>query len=142
MREENGRREMMADDLIGQGWAFPLHIDAQGGLAMTSAFNELEQAMRIVLSTAPGERLMRPNFGCRLHELVFAPNNSHTAARARRYVVEALGMWEPRVRVTGVDVQPDPQDATCLLIQIAYEVKATHDRRSLVHPFYLIPDEE
>lgn len=84
---------------------------------------------------------MRPTFGCRLQDLVFAPNNSHTAAQARRLVEEALGMWEPRINVTRVDVNPDPHETNCLLIDIAYEVKATHDRRSLVYPFYLIPEE-
>jgi hypothetical protein len=84
---------------------------------------------------------MRPNFGCRLHELVFAPNNSHTAASARRYVEEALGMWEPRIRVTRVEVRPDPSETSRMLIYIDYEVKNTHDQRSLVYPFYLIPEE-
>lgn len=131
----------MSNDIVGRGWAFPPRINAQGGLALTSEFNELDQAIRIVLGTAPGQRVMRPNFGCRLHELVFAPNNSQTAARARRYVQEAIGMWEPRVRTLQVDVRPDPEDPACLLIQVEYEVKATHDRRSLVYPFYLIPEE-
>ena len=69
------------------------------------------------------------------------PNNSHTAVLARRYVEEALGMWEPRVNVTDVRTRPDPDNAARLLIEIEYEIKATHDRRSLVHPFYLIPGE-
>lgn len=131
----------MSNDIVGRGWAFPPRINAQGGLALTSEFNELDQAIRIVLGTAPGQRVMRPTFGCRLHELVFAPNNSQTAARARRYVQEAIGMWEPRVRTLQVDVRPDPEDPACLLIHVEYEVKATHDRRSLVYPFYLIPEE-
>ena len=131
----------MSNDIVGRGWAFPPRINAQGGLALTSEFNELDQAIRIVLGTAPGQRVMRPTFGCRLHELVFAPNNSQTAARARRYVQEAIGMWEPRVRTLQVDVRPDPEEPACLLIHVEYEVKATHDRRSLVYPFYLIPEE-
>ena len=108
---------------------------------MTHARNELTQAIYIILSTSPGQRVMRPTFGCRLHELVFAPNNSHTAAQARRYVEEALGMWEPRINVLNVVVAPDPKENNRLLIEIEYEAKATHDRRSLVHPFYLIPEE-
>jgi len=84
---------------------------------------------------------MRPTFGCRLHELVFAPNNSHTAAQARRFVEEALGMWEPRVNIMQVEVNPDLKENNRLLIEIQYEVKATNDRRSLVYPFYLIPME-
>jgi phage baseplate assembly protein W len=131
----------MAKEIVGQGWAFPPKIGPQGGLALTNERNEVDQAIHIILSTFPGQRVMRPTFGCRLHELIFAPNNSHTTAQARRYVEEALGMWEPRINVTRVDVRPDPQDTSRLLIEIEYEVKAIHDRRSLVYPFYLIPEE-
>jgi phage baseplate assembly protein W len=131
----------LSKEFTGIGWAFPPHIDPQGGLALTNERSEIDQAIQIILGTAPGQRVMRPTFGCRLHDLVFAPNNSQTAAQARRYVEEALGMWEPRIKVRSVEVQPDPQDYSRLLIQIEYETKATHDRRSLVHPFYLIPDE-
>jgi hypothetical protein len=131
----------MQEDIIGRGWVFPPKIDAQGKVALTSKRNEFEQAIQIILSTSPGQRVMRPNFGCRLHELVFAPNNSHTAASARRYVEEALGMWEPRIRVTRVEVRPDPSETSRMLIYIDYEVKNTHDQRSLVYPFYLIPEE-
>jgi phage baseplate assembly protein W len=132
----------MDEDIIGRGWAFPPKIDPQGGLALTSERSELEQSIQIILTTTPGQRVMRPTFGCRLQELVFAPNNSHTAAQARRYVEEALGMWEPRIRVDRVSVRPDPDDTSRLLVEIEYVVKTTHDQRSLVFPFYLIPGEE
>jgi phage baseplate assembly protein W len=131
----------MAEDIVGRGWVFPLRVDPTGGLALTNERNELVQSILIILSTSTGQRVMRPTFGCRLHELVFAPNNSHSAAQARRYVEEALGMWEPRITVLQVDVHPDPDADNRLMIEIEYEVKATHDRRSLVHPFYLIPEE-
>ncbi len=131
----------MPDEIVGRGWAFPIAMGPQGGIALTHERNEIEQAIRVILATSPGERVMRPTFGCRLHDLVFAPNNSHTAARARRYVEEALGMWEPRIRVTRIDVHPDTEETSRLIIEIQYEVKATHDRRSLVYPFYLIPEE-
>lgn len=84
---------------------------------------------------------MRPHFGCQLHELVFAPINIQTLAQARRYVEQALGMWEPRIRVNQVIVRPDPDETNRLLVEIEYEVKTTRDRRSLVYPFYLIPGE-
>jgi phage baseplate assembly protein W len=131
----------MAQDIVGSGWVFPPKIDAQGGLALTNEISELEQSMIIILTTSPGQRVMRTTFGCRLHELVFAPNNNQTAARARRFVEDALRMWEPRVTIVEVDARPDPDNAASLLIAIQYEVKATHDRRSLVHPFYLLPEE-
>ena len=129
------------NEIVGQGWAFPPHVDAQGSLALTNRYNELEQALRIILATAPGQRVMRPDFGCRLHELLFAPNNSQAAARAHRYVEEAIGRWEPRVRLLDLAVRPDPEDGARLLVEVEYEVKRTQDRRSLVYPFYLIPEE-
>ncbi|HUV91561.1 MAG TPA: GPW/gp25 family protein [Anaerolineales bacterium] len=131
----------MAIEIVGCGWTFPPQIDAQGGLSLTSERSELEQSIQIILRTIPGQRVMRPAFGCRLYELIFDPNNSHTAAQARRYVEEALGMWEPRINVTQVDMQTDDGDSNRLIINIDYEVKATHDQRSLVYPFYLIPEE-
>ena len=130
----------MASDIVGRGWAFPPRIGASGGLALTHDRNELDQAIHIILTTSPGERVMRPQFGCRLSELVFAPNNAQTAAEARRCVEEALGMWEPRIEVTEINVRPDARERERLLITIEYEVKATHDKRSLVYPFYLIPE--
>lgn len=133
----------MAQDITGRGWSFPPQISPQGGLSLTNERTELQQSIRIILSTSPGQRVMRPTFGCRLHELVFAPNNSHTAAKARRYVEEALGMWEPRIRVEGITVwsDEDGDGQSFLRIEIEYEIKATHDLRSLVYPFYLIPEE-
>ncbi len=131
----------MAEEIVGRGWGFPPHIGPQGGIALTHEHNEIDQAIHIILSTSPGERVMRPSFGCRLHDLVFAPNNSHTAARARRYVEEALGMWEPRISLLQVEVHQDSDQANRLIVEIQYEIKATHDRRSLVYPFYLIPEE-
>jgi len=131
----------MPEDIIGRGWAFPLKVDPQGGIALTSERDELEQSILIILGTSIGTRVMRPTFGSRLHELVFAPNNSNTAAQARRFVEEALGMWEPRIRVLEIDVHPHADQDNCLEIDITYQVKTTHDRRSLVYPFYLIPTE-
>jgi uncharacterized protein len=131
------------ETIVGRGWAFPLGVNARGMITLTNEKSEIEQAILIILSTPIGTRVMRPTFGSRLHELVFAPNNSQTSAQATRYVEEALAMWEPRIEVKEVDALPDPQDkdGTSLLIQIRYEIKATHDARSLVHPFYLIPGE-
>jgi phage baseplate assembly protein W len=132
----------MSQEIIGCGWAFPPQIDPRGRLALTYESNELVQSMEVILSTCHGERVMRPHFGCRLHELVFAPINSQTLAQAKRYVEQALGMWEPRIRVIQVKVSPDPEENNRLLVEIEYEVKTTRDRRSLVYPFYLIPGEE
>lgn len=132
----------MTNPIIGQGWHFPPMLDERGTIALTSDIDEIEQSIRIILSTAPGQRVMRPDFGCRIHELVFAPNNTTTAGVAGRYISEALGRWEPRIAVRQVEVEPDADDSACLTISIKYQVAATHSNRSLVYPFYLIPAEK
>ena len=131
----------MTNAIVGRGLTFPLGIGSQGGFGLTSTRSELDQAIEIILSTRPGERVMRPTFGSQLRDLTFEPNNSQTAARATRYVEEALAMWEPRIRVMDVAAAPSPNRHNCLMIDIRYEIKATNDRRSLVYPFYIIPDE-
>ena len=134
----------MSEQIIGRGWAFPPRVDPNGRIALTSNQDEIGEAIRIILSTTPGERVMRPTFGSRLHELVFAPMNHQTQALAQRYVEQALGMWEPRIQVRHVtiDVARDDQlGSSRLHIEIEYEIKATHDQRSLIYPFYLIPEE-
>ncbi len=132
----------MLNPIIGRGWHFPPMLDKRGTVALTSDETEIEQAIQIILGTAPGQRVMRPEFGCRIHELVFAPCNATTAGIAARYVAEALGRWEPRIEVQRVDAEPDPNDRSRLLISVEYRVLATHSNRSLVYPFYLIPEGE
>lgn len=131
----------MANPIIGSGWNFPPRLNERGTMALTADDNEIEQAIAIILGTVPGQRVMRPEFGCRIHELVFAPNNSATAGLAGRYVVEALGRWEPRIELQRVEASPDLDSPNQLLISIEYRVAATHSNRSLVYPFYLIPPE-
>lgn len=131
------------DLLIGRGWRFPVGVDATGGIGISSHAQEIEEAIAIVIGTSPGERVMRPAFGCRIHELVFAPNNPETVGLARRYVEEALGMWEPRISVESIDVSADSasRNAGRLNITVTYTIRSTKDRRSLVYPFYLIEPE-
>jgi phage baseplate assembly protein W len=141
-RRDNAQmREGAFGDLVGRGWAFPPALDQRGQIALVDGPTEIEQAIRIVLYTAPGQRVMRPEFGCRLHELVFAPNNSQTAGLAERYVREALGRWEPRIDLDQVRAMPDELNRALLTIEIKYRIKATHSSRSLVYPFYLLPEE-
>lgn len=102
---------------------------------------DIEQALRIILSTSTGERPMRPDFGCRIHELIFSPISAATTGLVAHYVEEALGWWEPRIEVREVDVAPDPDDPGRLRINIRYQIKASHQERSLVYPFYVIPEE-
>src|SRR5689334_837783 len=128
-------------DIIGAGWAFPVGIDSRGRLELSRREQDIEQAILLILLTPKGQRVMRPEFGCQIHDLMFAPNDATTAGLAAYYVEEALGMWEPRIHVKEVNARPDPENQGRLLIDISYEVKATHDSRSLVFPFYRIPEE-
>ncbi len=131
----------MAQDFLGTGWAFPVSVDAHGRIALARQERDIEKAIRIILLTPKGQRVMRPEFGCQVHDLIFASNDATTAGLAAYYVEDALGMWEPRIRVQEVIARPDPDQAGRLLIDISYEIKATHDSRSLVFPFYRIPGE-
>ena len=126
-------------DILGTGWSFPLGVDGRGGISLSNHERDIEESIRVILGTAKGERRMRPNFGCDVHTLVFAPNNATTWGLASHYVEEALGWWEPRIEVNEIDTHPDPEDTAQLLINIQYRVKATNDARNLVYPFFLVP---
>jgi Bacteriophage baseplate protein W len=129
----------MSDDFVGAGWAFPLHVSTNGSIALVRREQELEQAMRLILATYPGERPMRPDFGCRLRDFVFRPTNMETIAELINEVRIALLRWEPRVDIETVNVFPEPDDHATLYIDIQYTIKHTNDRRNLVFPFYTIP---
>jgi len=129
-------------DFLGVGWAFPVSVDARGRIALARQERDIEEAVQMILLTPKGQRVMRPDFGCRIHDLTFSPNDATTAGLAAYYVKEALGMWEPRIRVQDVSTSIDPRNASRLLVEIHYEIKASHDRRSLVFPFYSIPGEQ
>jgi uncharacterized protein len=131
----------VSDEIIGRGWSFPPRLDHRGRIATVGGEQEIEEAIRIILTTVPGQRVMRPEFGCRLQEIVFAPNNGQTAAMAERFVRQALARWEPRIQVEEVRAEPDPVDRALLLIRLRYTIKSSHASRSLVYPFYLIPEE-
>jgi uncharacterized protein len=128
-------------DFIGAGWAFPLATDATGGIALVTRQREIEEAIRIILCTAPGERPMRPEFGCRVHDHVFAPVNASTAGAIAQDVRSALQQWEPRIDLRDVLVTFDRADSGCLYIEVVYSIKGFNDPRNLVFPFYVIPDE-
>ncbi len=129
--------ENITTDILGTGFHFPFGVDARGGIAMTRQEQDIDESIRTILNTARGERPMRPMFGSRVHELVFAPSNATTWGLMQQYVEDALGWWEPRIEVLNVDVNADSDDASRLLVDILYKVKATSDKRTLVYPFYL-----
>jgi phage baseplate assembly protein W len=133
----------MNNSLIGKGWSFPPRPDGRGGIALSGDMTEIEQAINIILGTGLGERVMRPDFGCKIHDLAFAPINAHTLGLVQRYVEDAIGWWEPRVELMAVEVETDASMRAVgkLLIHIRYRVKGTEDERSLVYPFYTIGEE-
>ncbi|BDM71355.1 hypothetical protein HEK616_48420 [Streptomyces nigrescens] len=131
----------MTEQFVGSGWSFPLRIGPTGGIALVSGEREIEEAIRLVLATAPGERPMRPEFGCAIHDLVFAPVNEQTAGRIQHEVYVTLDRWEPRIEVTDVEVTAGT-DRSVLYIDIRYQIRGTNNPRSLVFPFYVIPSHE
>lgn len=127
-------------DFIGAGWAFPLGTDATGGVALVARDREIEQAIRLILGTARGERPMRPEFGCRIHDHVFGPANGATAGQIAYDVREALERWEPRIAVQTVGVSFDAVEHGRLYVDVGYVVEDSNDPRNLVFPFYVLPD--
>jgi hypothetical protein len=128
-------------DYIGSGFAFPLRVNVQGGLPLSSDTPNIEESILIILRTDLGERVYRPNFGSRLSELVFEPLNIQTLLLIRLYVEEALDMWEPRIILKEVRTDPDPVRGKVDII-IEYQPKNSPVTRSLVYPFYLSPSEK
>jgi phage baseplate assembly protein W len=132
----------MAREILGTGLAFPLGVDARGGIALVKEEADIDQAIAIILGTAPGERPMRPEFGCGVHDYVFDTIDASTVGQMEDAIRYAMFRWEPRIEVLGVDFDLSGVDRGELLIQIDYRVRATNALRNLVYPFYVIPAEE
>lgn len=135
----------MAKDLsktyLGTGLSFPMQVNSRGEIALVSGAKDIEQSIRIILGTRPGERVMRPTFGCKAHDLLFEIRDATTASLLKKYVLDALNFWEPRIQVLQVDVLLDDDLDGSLQVEISYEIKATHDVRSIVYPFFLENEE-
>ena len=128
-------------DIIGSGLAFPLGVDSRGAIALATGETDIEQAMSLILSTAPGERPMRPEFGCEVHDLIFDVIDAATTGKMELAVRKALDRWEPRVEVVNIDTDLSRMGDGELWVTISYIVRATNHLRNLVYPFYVIPDE-
>lgn len=124
-------------EFLGTGWAFPIGTDRSGGIALASDAEDIRQAIRIILGTSPGERVMRPDFGAGLYSLAFEPINTTTMALAKHHVEQALIRWEPRIDSITVKVTEEARLGK-LLIDIGYRVRATNVFYNLVYPFYLM----
>ncbi len=130
------------NEIIGSGLAFPLQVDRRGGIALARDETDIEQAIELILATAPGERPMRPEFGCGVHDFVFDSIDAGTVGKMVLAIREALDRWEPRVIVETVEFDLDGVDEGRLMIDIGYRVRVTNTMRNLVYPFYVIPAEE
>ncbi|HEX2981255.1 MAG TPA: GPW/gp25 family protein [Anaerolineaceae bacterium] len=127
---------------LGRGLRFPIGVNPLGCVELVDAEKDIEQSIQIILGTRPGERVMRPEFGCRAHDLEFEPRDAVLVSKIQDDVSEALAMWEPRIEV--IDVRPEIDDDTdgAVLVYIDYQIKSSHDERSIVFPFYIEQQEE
>ena len=129
-------------DFLGKGFRFPVSVNLNGGVSTSALEENVRQSIFIILGTAPGERIHRPQFGCRIHDLMFAPNNPLTAARAEIYCEEAIYKYEPRVSKVKCAALAKPDEPNRLDIRIEYVIAGKNDKRNLVFPFYLRHDDE
>ena len=129
-------------EIIGSGLAFPLQVDRRGGIALARDETDIEQAIELILGTAPGERPMRPEFGCGVHDFVFDSIDASTIGKMENAIRDALDRWEPRVIVETVEFDLTEVHDGKLIIDIGYRVRVTNTIRNLVYPFYVIPAEE
>ena len=125
-----------AKGFLGVGWKFPVQVDEATGRIKTSSYEEdIQEAIRIIIMTGQGERMMRPEFGCGLQEYVFAGMDYSTATQMRTAIQKALISWEPRI--TDVEVDVDAEADGRMMIRVAYVVRATNNPYNLVYPYYL-----
>ena len=127
----------MNRDFLGTGWRFPVRLDPKGGIAYSRQERDIEEAVWIILGTAKSERVMLPEFGCGIHDWVFAPVNPATLGQLEHDVSEALKTWEPRIEVLEVKVEEDEDEPHKVLIRVDYKVLSTNSYANLVYPFYL-----
>jgi len=122
---------------LGAGVAFPLRLDADGRIAINSLEDHVRQSILLILQTAKGERVMRPDFGAGLQTLVFSPVNAATAALVQHEVRDALVRFEPRIDILSVEVTSDQEEQNVLMINLQYRVRKTDTMFNLVYPFFL-----
>ncbi|MEO0443353.1 MAG: GPW/gp25 family protein [Pseudomonadota bacterium] len=124
-------------EFLGSGWKFPLQLNASGGLAISRYEQSIEESIYTILGTAKGERLMMPNFGCGMHEVVFAPNNPATITLVVDSTRKALVAHEPRIDVLTIAAETSKEQDNLLIIRINYRVRANNTIENLVYPFYI-----
>lgn len=127
----------MNRNLLGKGWSFPVVPDVQGRVKFSQHEKSIEESIRIILNTTPGERLMRPDFGCAINEMIFTPNTPQSITLAEHYITEAIIKWEPRVILKEVKGEPDKDNPVLVNIKIHYEIRSVNTFFNMVYPFYL-----
>jgi phage baseplate assembly protein W len=128
---------MRGSEFIGKGWRFPIQPDASGALSYSDGDSNVEQSLHILLMTALGERVMRPDFGCKAPRLVFSPGSLHYLRLLETTIREAVRDWEPRVDLDEVRAETVAGQETSVSVTIAYRVRSSNTRRNLVFPYYL-----
>jgi phage baseplate assembly protein W len=129
-------------EMLGAGLAFPLGVDNRASVALVRGEQDIDQAVQIILGTAPGERPMRPEFGCEVHDHLFDTIDAAMIGRLDAAIRAALDRWEPRIEITDIDYDLDRVGEGRLDVTIGYRIRATNSKRNLVYPFYVIPAEE
>lgn len=127
----------MNKEFLGSGWKFPISIDDNGNFALVSEDEDIKEAILIILNTSPGERLMRPEFGCGINNYVFSVINNSNLKLIEEEVEKALILYEPRILLEDIQVSVDESKGSKLIISIDYSVKSSNSRHNLVYPFYL-----
>ena len=128
----------MSKEFLGRGWKFPVAVNPlTGRIAMSEFENDIRESIRILIATAPRERLMRPDFGCGIHDLVFSSMSRITVGLFESRVREAITQWEPRVDIVKLEISTRDADRGKLEIDLTYLVRDTNTEFNLVFPFYL-----
>jgi len=127
----------MNKNFMGVGWKYPVYITIEGKIAKSEYEQDIKEAIWIILGTAKGERVMRPDFGCGIHDLVFTPINTATITLVENSVREALTIWEPRIELIKVEASSEKSEEGKMLVSIDYRVRTTNNRFNLVYPFYI-----
>ncbi len=128
---------MNGSGIIGQGWSFPIRINAKGGLDWSTGPDRIQAAIWIVLSTSLGERLMRPTFGAGIKDYVFESNSDMVRARLETAIQNALTEWEPRIQLVSVQASASPDQDSLVLVSIDYQIRDTNELYNMVYPFFL-----
>jgi phage baseplate assembly protein W len=129
-------------EFLGKGWRFPVAVNLTGGISSSAYEENVRESIFVILGTAPGERVKREDFGCRIHDLMFAPNNDETAARAEYYCEEAIYKYEPRVGDVSCKAVPSKDEPNRLDVRITYQIAGKSEKKNLVYPFYLLKPED